>query len=104
MASDNVTVNPGENENAISVATDEIDGVHYPVYKMSYGGLGVQTPVSSSNPLPIIVDSSAPVSVQSSDVLTHETDTVTVLNEISRKLSILIEYEAMLHKINLEES
>jgi len=35
--------------------------------------------------------------------ITHETDIVIVLNDISRKLSILIEYEAMLHKINLEE-
>jgi hypothetical protein len=101
MASDNVKVNPGGANNAISVATDEIDGIHYPVYKMSYGELGVQIPISPSNPLPIVVDSSTPISVQSTDVLTHETDTVIVLNEISRKLSILIEYEAMLHKINL---
>ena len=34
--------------------------------------------------------------------LTFETDVVTVLNELSRKLSILIEYEILMHKINLE--
>jgi len=37
------------------------------------------------------------------DPLTFETDVVIVLNEISNKLSILIKYEAMLHKIDLEE-
>lgn len=35
--------------------------------------------------------------------LTYENDVVTVLDEISRKLSILIKYEAMAHKIDLEE-
>ena len=36
--------------------------------------------------------------------LTFETDIVRVLNDISTKLSILIKYEAMLHKIDLEET
>lgn len=36
--------------------------------------------------------------------LTFETDIVIVLNEISEKLSILIKYEALLHKIDLEEN
>jgi len=35
--------------------------------------------------------------------LTFEKDVVIVLNEISEKLSILIKYEAMLHKVDLEE-
>lgn len=35
------------------VATDEISGVHYPVYKVSYGADGSQTPVDGTNPLPV---------------------------------------------------
>lgn len=47
--------------------------------------------VDKDNPLPI------------EQVLTFESDVVTQLREISRKLSALIKYEAMLHKIDLEE-
>jgi hypothetical protein len=50
---DNVGVNPGTDVGAVDVATDEIGGVHYPVYKMSYGIDGEQTPVSETNPLPV---------------------------------------------------
>ena len=35
--------------------------------------------------------------------LTFETDIVTQLCEISRKISVLLEYQAILHKVNLEE-
>jgi len=49
-------------------------------------------PGGEENPLPV-----------KESKLDHETDAVIILNEISRKLSILIEYESMLHKINLEE-
>ncbi len=35
--------------------------------------------------------------------LTFETDVVQLLQEISEKLSILIKYEAILHKVDLEE-
>jgi len=35
--------------------------------------------------------------------LDFESDVVTVLNEISHKLSILIKYESLLHKVDLEE-
>jgi len=49
-------------------------------------------PGSEENPLPV-----------KESKLDHETDAIIVLNEISRKLSILIKYEAMLHKIDLEE-
>jgi len=35
--------------------------------------------------------------------LTFERDIVIVLQEISEKLSILIKYESILHKIDLEE-
>jgi len=50
---DNIDVAPSEEATAVSVSTDEIGGVHYPIFKMSYGALGGQTPVSSAAPLPV---------------------------------------------------
>lgn len=44
-------------------------------------------------------DETTPLPVN--QVLDHETDVVTWLCEISRKLDILIEYQAILHKVNL---
>lgn len=32
---DNVKVNPSLNNNAVSVATDEVAGIHYPIYKLT---------------------------------------------------------------------
>lgn len=90
--SDNVKINPATKKGAINVATDNVDEVHYPLYKLAIGDDGEASLVSVTNALPV-----------SLPALTHETDTVMVLNEISRKLSILIEYEAMLHKVKLED-
>lgn len=55
---DNVKVNPSSSYSAIDVATDEIGNVHYPVYKISYGADGSQTPVDSVNRLPVAIDTS----------------------------------------------
>jgi hypothetical protein len=54
--SDNVLVDPGERPNAFTVATDEIGGTHYPIYKMSVGPLGSQIPVSEEDPLPVSLE------------------------------------------------
>lgn len=35
------------------IATDEIEGVHYPVSKLAHGGQDVATPVTADTPLPI---------------------------------------------------
>ena len=56
--------------------------------------------MSRSNHIPGTEENPSPVQITKQ---THETDSVILLNEISRKLSILIKYEAMLHKIDLEE-
>lgn len=90
---DNIKVNPSSEQESVSVATDNIDNVHYPVYKMAIGDDGEADLIDKSNRVP----------VQLPDI-THETDTVILLNEISKKLSILIKYEAMLHKVDLEEN
>ena len=50
---DNVNVLPSDDISSVSVATDDIGGVHYPVYKLAYGADGSQTPVDAVNPLPI---------------------------------------------------
>ena len=43
------------------------------------------------------------MSIEAEEPLTFETDVVSLLNEISEKLSILIEYQALLHEIDLGE-
>ena len=48
---DNVTVRPSEG--GIQVATDEVDGVHVPIYKLATGVDGVANVLSSSTPLTI---------------------------------------------------
>lgn len=47
---DNATLNPGSG--GITIATDDIGGVHYPVDKIAFGADGSATLVSESNPLP----------------------------------------------------
>jgi hypothetical protein len=95
--SDNIDVNPSVDAGAVSVATDEItdnDGkiTHYPIYKLATGADGEAELVNPDNPIQVQIAKQ-----------THETDSVFLLNEISRKLSILIKYESLLHKVNLEE-
>ena len=50
---DNIDVAPSSSGTSVPVATDEIGNVHYPIYKISYGADGSQTPVDATNPLPI---------------------------------------------------
>ena len=49
---DNIKVLGSGVPGAVDVATDVISGVHYPIYKVSWGVDGTQTPVSIANPLP----------------------------------------------------
>ena len=50
---DSINVKPGKGGTAVPVATDVIDAVHYPVYKVSFGEDGAATLVDSDNGLPI---------------------------------------------------
>jgi len=43
------------------------------------------------------------MSIEAEEPLTFETDAVPILNEISQKLSKLLEYQALLHEIDLGE-
>ena len=94
---DNIPVNPAIDAGAVDVATDEVTDsegnvTHYPVYKFAVGVNGEAELADADSPLPVQIAKQ-----------THETDSVIVLNEISRKLSVLIKYNAILHKIDLEE-
>lgn len=61
---DNIKVNPAPEGTAVDVATDVVDDVHHPMYKVEFGGDGEATQVSSSNPLPVALpDDPLPVSV-----------------------------------------
>ena len=48
---DNIKVRPSEG--GVNVATDVVDGVHYPVYKTAIGDDGAAVLVSPSDPLPV---------------------------------------------------
>jgi len=50
---DNIAVEPSGHSDRVDVATDEIGGIHYPVYKHAYGVDGEVTLVSETDPLPI---------------------------------------------------
>jgi hypothetical protein len=47
---DNISVTPGA---GVTVATDEVGGVHHQCVKVYMGGNGTATPVSSTSPMPV---------------------------------------------------
>jgi hypothetical protein len=49
---DNVELNAGSG--GITLATDDIAGVHYQIVKVSFGALDTATAVSAANPLPVV--------------------------------------------------
>lgn len=54
---DNIKVRPSEG--GVNVATDVVDGVHYPVYKMVIGADGKAALISSEVPFPVISSNTA---------------------------------------------
>jgi hypothetical protein len=50
---DNIDVKPSTEPGRVTVATDEVAGVHYPVYKMAYGPDGTATMVEIDAPMPV---------------------------------------------------
>lgn len=50
---DNINVNPGQAAGNVTVKTDEIDSIHWPVYKTAYGADGSATEVDADSPLPV---------------------------------------------------
>jgi len=50
---DNVGVRPSTTTGSVSVATDEINDVHYPIYKVAWGADGIANPASHDYPFPV---------------------------------------------------
>lgn len=92
MSESFIYVKPAVDPSRVKVLTELLNELEIPVYIAAHpdGSL-----VDEDNPAPVIIKAQD---------LTHETDIVTILNEISGKLSVLIKYEAMLHKVDLEEN
>jgi len=80
MMADNVTVEPAET--GIEVATDEIGGVHYPIYKSAIGADGAITLVDSDNGMPISSPESGPA-------YTRDEQLLSVLQGITKELRIM---------------
>lgn len=77
----NINVNPSNAPRSVSVATDSIDEVHYPIYKLATGGSGsVDRLVSDANPLPVVA---ALGESYLRDILTEQRLTNRYLSEIA---------------------
>lgn len=50
---DNIGVRPSTTTGSVNVATDDIGGVHYPIYKQAYGSDGEAISVDLATPLPV---------------------------------------------------
>ena len=51
---DNIYVKPSADVKRVSVATDLVDDVHYPIYKQAFSADGVApVPVSADDPMPV---------------------------------------------------
>lgn len=83
---DNINVKPGRGGNVKSVATDNVDEVHYPLYKLAIGEDGEASLVSVSNALPVTA---------SDDDVARHTDTKDILSGILMELRIMNAYNAM---------
>ena len=94
---DNIDVQPGIKNGRKAVATDEIDNVHYPIYKLSVGSLGVQIPVDSDNPLPVSDNSAALLAAQ----LETDNELLSLMNDVLSELKIMNLYNAMTHNQEL---
>ena len=81
---DNILVEPGK-KNAVNVATDEVDSVHYPIYKMATGADGEAELVDSDNPLHMESDSLLLESRQVQNLLTD------ILNQTKLQTAIMQE-------------
>lgn len=92
--SDNIDVSPGRGGNVKSIATDNVDGVHYPVYKFALGADGVAEFVSVDNALPV---TSSSTDVDRMYALKESIDNMVI------ELKINNAYNALAHNQTLTE-
>jgi hypothetical protein len=83
---DNVNVKPSTDATAVSVATDDVDGVHYPIYKLAIGADGSASLIDDEeNAIPIKLNSVS--FAQQEDLI----DTVHKLNTQLRIISLVLQ-------------
>ena len=88
---DDIKVEPSSKKHAVSVATDEIDNTHHPLYKMEFGADGEANLVSKNNPLP--------TTMANLNELMNEL--VPLQHKILKELQIMNLYNAMAHNQEL---
>jgi methyl coenzyme M reductase alpha subunit len=81
---DNIDVSPSTTEGRVQVATDEVSGVHYPVYKMAVGADGEANPVSITAPLHVGGDAFNMLCSLLSDVIEEQKLTNELLKDIGK--------------------
>ncbi len=90
--SDNIDVRPSTDTGRVTVATDDIGDVHYPIYKIAYGADGSVTSVDATTPLPVTSgDLITKDGRKSQYVVSGFTDTQTVHTDVATS-STLIAY------------
>jgi len=92
--SDNIDVQPGERPGKVAVATDEVGGVHYPIYKLAVGSDGAVTLIDADNGVPVTVGGTVSLDVNQSEGQTKEArvmdETVTgLLTNVLKELRIM---------------
>jgi len=80
---DNIKVEGSGHAKAVSVATDEIGGVHYPVYKLAYGADGAVSLVDADNGVPVIINS------QSDILAAQQNETVQAIKSLEKQMKIM---------------
>lgn len=91
---DNINVKPDTGDSAVAVATDDVGGVHYPLYKIAIGSDGEASLVSVSNGLPTTASTS---DANAFYALKDSVDTLVKQIKISNK------YRAIAHGFELTE-
>lgn len=89
--SDNIPVKPSDAATRVNVATDVVEDVHYPIYKMAQGEDGAIVLISEDTPLYVKTDA-----VTNSQILT-------ALNELITEMKINNAYQALAHDSVLTE-
>jgi len=76
---DNINVKPSTDQSSVSIATDVIDSVHYPVYKLAIGKDGVAN---------LITDDGIPIYF--TEVMkAHNNEVVQAINKLEKQLKIM---------------
>jgi len=90
---DNIAVKGSSVTGAVQVATDDISGVHYPVYKLAFGADGTVTIVDADNGLPVSLPETANSYVRDEQVLSALQGVIKELRIMNIHLSMMTDNE-----------